>query len=85
MDHAVNVWMRLEDFVEVLLFPDVDLKELGSLSADELDTIDGFFGGVVEVVCDYNLVVCFKQGKRSEGAYVARPSGIELVEIMLSQ
>ncbi len=43
MDHAVNVWMRLEDFVEVLLFPDVDLKEVGSLSADELDTIDGFF------------------------------------------
>lgn len=43
MDHAVNVWMRLEDFVEVLLFPDVDLKEVGSLSTDELDTIDGFF------------------------------------------
>ena len=43
MDHAVNVWMRLEDFVEVLLLPDVDLKEVGSLSTDELDTIDGFF------------------------------------------
>lgn len=43
VDHAVNVWMRLEDFVEVLLFSDVDVKEFGSLSADELDTIDGFF------------------------------------------
>lgn len=60
MDHAVNVWMRLEDLVEVVLFSNVDLKEFGSLSADELNTIDGFFRGIVEVVCDYNFVVCFK-------------------------
>lgn len=43
MDHTVNVWMRLEDLVEVLLFPDIDMKEFGPLAADELDTIDGFF------------------------------------------
>lgn len=42
MDHAVNVWVRLEYFVEIILFPDVDLKELGSLPADELDAIEGF-------------------------------------------
>ena len=60
MDHAVNVWMRLEDFVEVVFFSNVDLKEFGSLSADELDTIDGLFRRIVEIVCDYNFVVCFK-------------------------
>ena len=43
MDDTVNIWMRLEDFVEVVLFPDVDLKEVGSLPADELDSIDSFF------------------------------------------
>ena len=42
MDHAVNVWMRLEYFVEIILFPDVDLKEFGSLPTDELDAIEGF-------------------------------------------
>ena len=43
MDDAVNVWMRLEDFVEVILFPDVGLIKVGSLSTDELNSIDGFF------------------------------------------
>lgn len=43
MDHAVNVWVCLEDCVEVVLFSDIDMEEFGSLSADELDTIDGFF------------------------------------------
>lgn len=60
MDHAVNVWMRLKDFVEVLLFSDVDMKEFGPFSADELDTSNGFFGRVEEVVCDDNFVVCFE-------------------------
>ncbi len=43
MDHAVNVWMRLEDLVKVFLFPDVSLKEVGSLSANEFYAIEGFF------------------------------------------
>lgn len=60
MDHAVNVWVRLEYFVEILFFSDVDLKEFGSLSADELDAVEGFFGGIVEVVCDYDFVICFE-------------------------
>ena len=42
MYHAVNVWMRVEDFVKVLLFPDVNLKEVGSFSTDELNSVDGF-------------------------------------------
>lgn len=43
MDHAVNVWVRLEYFVEILLFSNVDLIEFRALSADELDAIEGFF------------------------------------------
>ena len=79
MDHAVNVWVCLEYFVKILLFSDIDLKEIRSLSADKLDAIEGFFGGVVEVVCDYDFVICFEQRKSSEGAYVARASGLQLI------
>lgn len=43
MDHAVNVWMRLEYFVEIFLFSDVDLEEFRSLPANELDTVESFF------------------------------------------
>lgn len=43
MNHAVNVWMCLKDFVEVLLFSDVGLKEIGSLSTDKLNSIEGLF------------------------------------------
>lgn len=60
VDHAVNVRMRVKDLVEVVFFPDVDLKEFGPLAADELNAIDGFFGGVEQVVRDDDFVVCFK-------------------------
>ena len=60
MDDTVDVWMRLEDFVEVVLFPDVDLKEVGSLAADELNSINGFFGRIEKVVCNDDFVVCFE-------------------------
>ena len=60
MDDTVNVWMRLEDSVEVVLFPDVDVKEVGSLSTDEFNSIDGFFGGIDKVVCNDDFVVCFE-------------------------
>lgn len=59
VNDAVNVWMRLEDFVKVLLFPDVGMEEIGSLSTDEFNSIDGFFRGVEKVVCDDHFVVCF--------------------------
>ena len=60
VDDAVNIWMRLEDLVKVVLFPDIDVEEVGALPADELDSIDGFFRGVEEVVRDDNFVVCFE-------------------------
>ena len=60
MDDTVNIWMRLEDFVEVVLFPDVDLKEVGSLSTNEFNSIDSFFRGIEKVICNDNFVVCFE-------------------------
>ena len=43
MNHTVYVWMRLEDLVKVLLFSDINIEELWSSPADELNAIDGLF------------------------------------------
>lgn len=72
MDHAVDIWMCLEDMVESLFIRDIDLEEFGLLSADELYAIGNFLGRVLQIVCNDHLVVCFEQGKGSKGSNVAR-------------
>ena len=60
MDDTVNVWMCLEDLVEVFLLPDINIKETWSFAADELNPIDCLFRSVEEIVHDHNFVVCLK-------------------------
>ena len=74
VDDAVNIRMRLEDLVEVLLFPDVDIVEFRSLARDKLDSINRFFRGVEQVVHNDNLVASLEEGKRCEGPNVAATS-----------
>lgn len=71
MDDAVNVWVCDKDLIEVVLFGDIDLCELWSLAADQFDTVDGFIGGIVEVIGDYDLVASLQQCEGSERANVA--------------
>lgn len=71
MNDTVNGWVLLEDLVESLLVGDICLVELGPLAANELDTVEGDFGGVVEVIDNYNLVAILEEGKGGEGANVA--------------
>jgi len=59
MDHIVNVRVGLEHLVESSLVCDVGLVELGLLAADELNAVEDFLGGVVEIVDDDDLVVGF--------------------------
>ena len=40
VNDTINIWMRFKDFIEVLLFSDVRVKEVGSLAADEFNSID---------------------------------------------
>ena len=75
MDHTVNIRMRLEDLVEVLLFPNVDIVELRSLARDKLNSIDCFFGRIEQVVNNNDLVASLEEGKRREGPNVAATSG----------
>jgi hypothetical protein len=71
VDDIVDVWVLLKHLVERGLICNVDLVKGRSLAADELDTVHDFWGGVVEVVDDDDLVVCLEEGKGCEGANVA--------------
>ena len=71
MDNIVNIRVLLEHLIQLLLIGDVQRVVLGPLAADELDTVHDFWGGVVEVVDDDDLVVGFEEGKGCERANVA--------------
>ena len=66
--------MRLEDLVEVLLFPNVDIVELRSLARDKLNSIDCLFGRIEQVVHNNDLVASLEEGKRCKGPNVAATS-----------
>lgn len=72
MNDAVDVGVSLEDLVEALLVGDIELDEFGLLASDELDTVQGLGGGVVQVVGHDDLVASIEQGKGGERANVAR-------------
>ena len=74
MDHTVNIRMRLEHLIEILLFPDIDMVELRSLARDELNPIDCLFGGIEQVVHNNDLVASLEKGKRCEGPNVSATS-----------
>jgi hypothetical protein len=44
VNDIVDVWVLLEDLVKRGLILDVELVEIGSLAADELDTVDDLLG-----------------------------------------
>lgn len=72
MDDAVDIRVCLEDSIEILLFPDVDVIEFGCLARDELDTIDCLFRRVLEVIHNDDFVARFEEGKGGERANVTR-------------
>lgn len=75
MNNTVDIRVLLEHLIQLLLVGDIAGVELGSLAADELDAVEDFVRGVVEVVDDDDLVVCLEEGEGSEGANVAGATG----------
>jgi len=75
VDDIVDVWVLLKHLIQLLLIGDVQRVVLGPLAADELDAVEDFLGGVVEVVDDDDLVVGLKKGECGEGADVAGATG----------
>lgn len=79
MDNTVDVWMGIEDLVKGSFIAHIDVVKMRSLSTYQFNAIECFFGRVVEVVHDHDLVVGLKQGKGSEGTNVAGPSVTEAI------
>ena len=71
MDHAVDIRMLREDFVKRSFIRDIEIIKFGFLTAYELDAVDDFWGRVVQVVCNDNLIVRFQEGQSSEGSDVS--------------
>ena len=42
--NTVDIWMCLEDCIEVLLLSDINMVELRAFATDEFNAIDDFFG-----------------------------------------
>jgi len=71
MNNTVNVRVRRKNLVEGSLVGNVDIMEGRALARDQLDTIEAFFGCIVQAVNDNDLVAGFKKGEDCEGADVA--------------
>lgn len=66
VDDTVNLWVRFEDLLQLLLVGQVALVELGSFAANQLDAIQRDLGGIVEAVDDNDLVAMLEKGQRSK-------------------
>lgn len=56
MDDIVDVRIGREDLVEGSLIGDIHTVEGGALAGDQLDPIEAFLRGIVQVVNNNNLV-----------------------------
>lgn len=76
MYNTVDMRMGSEDAVKGSFITHIDVVKMRSLSAYRFNAIECFFGGIVEIVDNNDLVVGLEQGKGSEGANIASPPAI---------
>ncbi len=74
MDNAADFWMSSEHSVQRGLVRHVDLVEFGSPAAEELDAIEGHFGGIVKTVDNHHVVVMLEESEGRERPNVPGPS-----------
>lgn len=72
MNDTVDFRVGGKDTIQRSLISDVDLVENGPPATNELDSVHGDGGRVVEVVYNDDIVALLQQGKRRERADVAR-------------
>lgn len=56
VDDAIDGRVGREDLVKLIFLRDIDLVEGRFLAAEELNAINGYLGGIIEVVDDNNVV-----------------------------
>jgi len=74
MDDTVDIGILSKDFVQCLFVCDIDMVEVWSLPAEQLDAVEGDFGGIVETVDDHDLVAMLEESERGEGSDVTGSS-----------
>src|SRR5580700_2639692 len=74
MDHAVNIWMRLEDFLQISFLSDVHLMKFWPFAAYKLDAVERDLEGVVQIVNNHDFVAVFEEGQRGERSNITRPT-----------
>lgn len=79
VNNAVNAWVVCKDLFHSGIVCNVDVVVRRSLSGDELNSVDDFFGRVVEVVDDYDFIACFEERDDCEGADVASTSVVNML------
>jgi hypothetical protein len=71
VDHAVNGRVLGKDLVDGLLVGNVELVEVGTAAADQLNAVEGNLGRVVEAVDNDDIVSVLEQSEGGEGTNVA--------------
>lgn len=77
MNDTIDIRMSLEDLFDSWLICYVDLVELGSLAAQQLNAIQADFGRIVQTVNDDDFITMLKKGERGEGSNVSCTTGDE--------
>lgn len=63
MNDAVNGRVLGEDIVNGLLVGDVDLVEVRAAATEQLDSVEGHFGRVVQAVDNDDVVAVLEEGE----------------------
>lgn len=71
MNDTVNGRVLGKDLIEGLLVGDIDLVEVGAATGDELNSVEGNLGRVVEVIDDNDIVAVLEEGEGSKATNVA--------------
>ena len=66
VNDTVDIRMRSKDIVQPFFICDINVVELWSLAAEQLNAVEGDFGGIVEGVDDYDFVAMFEKGQTRE-------------------
>jgi hypothetical protein len=74
VDDTVDVGVSCEDLAQGLLVGDVDLIEGWSFPADQLDAVQSYLRGVVEVIDNDYFIAMFEQGQSRERPNIASAS-----------
>ena len=82
MDDAVNVRVLFKDSIEGLLISDIEVDIVRSLATDELNAVQHFSGGVLEIVCNDHFVIIFEEREGCKGANVTGASGKRVSEVI---